>query len=109
MIRSLALLASFAGFVALQPGRALSQVTDTTKKDGKPDLGPMRVIEFETDEGTWTNVDVSPDGRTILFDLLGDLYTLPIEGGQATLLRGGRSWDYMARYSPDGKSIAYIS
>jgi imidazolonepropionase-like amidohydrolase/Tol biopolymer transport system component len=69
----------------------------------------MHRVEFDTDEGTWTNVDVSPDGRTILFDLLGDLYTMPIGGGAATLLIGGRDWDQMARWSPDGRRIAFIS
>ena len=57
----------------------------------------MHRVEFDTDEGTWTNVDVSPDGRTILFDMLGDLYTMPIAGGQATVLLSGRDWDQMPR------------
>lgn len=37
-----------------------------------------RTISFTTNEGTWMNIDVSPDGQQILFDLLGDIYTLPI-------------------------------
>src|SRR5258708_13893691 len=82
---------------------------DTAKKAPKVNLGPLRRIEFDTDEGTWTNVDVSPVGRTVLFDLLGDLYTIPIGGGDAKLLLGGRDWDQMPRYSPDGKQIAFIS
>lgn len=55
------------------------------------------------------NVDVSPDGREIAFDLLGDIYTVPIEGGEAKLLIGGRSWDTAPRYSPDGTRIAFVS
>ena len=55
-------------------------------------LEPTRVIEFTTDEGTWMSADVSPDGSSVVFDLLGDLYVLPIEGGDANLLaRGTRS------------------
>ena len=32
-----------------------------------------RMISFSTDEGTYMNIDVSPDGKTLAFDLLGDL------------------------------------
>jgi Tol biopolymer transport system component len=71
--------------------------------------GMTQTIEFDTDEGTLMNVALSPDGRTILFDLLGDLYTIPISGGTATLLIGGRSFEANARYSPDGKHIAFVS
>jgi Tol biopolymer transport system component/imidazolonepropionase-like amidohydrolase len=83
--------------------------TDSARDRGKPDLGPMRTIEFDIEEGTWTSLDVSPDGRTIVFDLLGDLYTLPIDGGEAKLLLGGRDWDHMPRFSPDGSRIAFVS
>src|SRR5688500_11129553 len=48
-----------------------------------------RTLRFTTDEGTWMSLDVSPDGRTIVFDLLGDLYTLPIAGGSATRITNG--------------------
>ena len=68
-----------------------------------------RTIEFDTDEGTWMSVDVSPDGRTLLVDLLGDLYTLPAAGGELKPLTDGMAWDYQARYSPDGRFIAFIS
>lgn len=87
-----------------------AQNADTAKSvKAKPDLGPMHKIEFVTDEGTWMSVDVSPDGRTIAFDLLGDIYTVPITGGEATLLLGGRTWDQQPRFSRDGKHIAFIS
>ncbi len=70
---------------------------------------PSRTVEFDTDEATWMSVDVSPDGRTLLVDMLGDLYTLPIGGGALKPLTTGMEWDYQARYSPDGKQIVFIS
>ncbi|MBK9163649.1 MAG: hypothetical protein IPM21_07010 [Acidobacteria bacterium] len=47
-------------------------------------MKPARTVKFTTNEGTWMSLDVSPDGRTIVFDMLGDIYTMPIEGGTAT-------------------------
>lgn len=68
-----------------------------------------RTVEFDTDEATWMSVDISPDGKTLLVDMLGDLYTLPVSGGELKPLAAGMQWDYQARYSPDGKHIAFIS
>ena len=72
-------------------------------------LPTAQTIDFETDEVTWMSVDVSPDGRTIVFDLLGDLYTLPIDGGAATRIVGGMSFESQPTWSPDGASIAFLS
>ncbi len=78
------------------------------KKPGLP-LKPERKIEFTTDEGTWLSVDVSPDGGTVLFDLVGDLYTIPIGGGEAKRITSGMAFDSQPKYSPDGKTIAFLS
>jgi imidazolonepropionase-like amidohydrolase/Tol biopolymer transport system component len=64
---------------------------------------------FNVSEGTWMNLDVSPDGQTIAFDLLGDIYTLPINGGKATAIRTGLAWEVQPRFSPDGKLILFTS
>ena len=71
--------------------------------------GPTRTLEFSATEGTWVSVDVAPDGRTLVFDLLGHLYEMPIAGGDATPLTRGRSYNHLPRYSPDGKSILFTS
>ncbi len=64
---------------------------------------------FTTDEGTWMNLDVSPDGKTIVFDLLGDIYTLPISGGTAKAIRTGIPFEIQPRFSPDGTKISFTS
>lgn len=65
--------------------------------------------QFDTDEGTWMNLDVSPDGKTIVFDLLGDIYSIPISGGKATALRTGIPFEVQPRFSPDGAKISFTS
>ncbi|MDT0621936.1 amidohydrolase family protein [Croceitalea vernalis] len=62
-----------------------------------------------TDEGTWMNIDVSPDGKTIVFDLLGDIYSMPISGGKATAIRSGIPFEIQPKFSPDGKYISFTS
>ncbi len=64
---------------------------------------------FSTDEGTWMNLDVSPDGKSIVFDLLGDVYVLPIEGGKAKVLRAGIPFEVQPKFSPDGTKISFTS
>src|SRR5437667_5858883 len=67
--------------------------------------GPGVPFETTVDEGTSISLDVSPDGKTIVFDLLGDLYLLPFAGGTATRITSGPAWDCQPRYAPDGKHI----
>ena len=109
----LALSLSVAG-LAQEPDQEKDQAKAEEKKDKKKKkkdlpLEPTRKIEFTTDEATWLSLDLSPDGQTIIFELLGDLYTLPIEGGQATRITSGMAFDSQPRYSPDGQWIAFIS
>ena len=72
-------------------------------------LEAARKAEFTATKGTWISLDVSPDGQTIVFDLLGDLYTLPIAGGKATRITSGMAYDAQPRFSPDGKKIVFVS
>jgi imidazolonepropionase-like amidohydrolase/Tol biopolymer transport system component len=77
-------------------------------KEGLP-LKPERNLKFEATEGSWMSLDVSPDGKTIIFDLLGDIYTLPTTGGNATRITSGMPMDMQPRFSPNGKTIVYVS
>ena len=71
--------------------------------------GEKRDVAIDTHSGTWMSVDVSPDGKRVTFDMLGDIYDLQIEGGEARALASGMAWDMQPRYSPDGKLIAFTS
>ncbi len=70
---------------------------------------PTRTVQFVTDEGTWLHLDVHPDGRQIVFSLLGDLYLLTIAGGEARRISSGPAYDVQPRFSPDGRWIAFAS
>ena len=91
--------------------RAQEKQDEPADKKEKKDL-PLegdRTIAFDTSEGSWISLDVAPDGRSILFELIGDLYTVPIAGGQATRVTSGMMFDSQPRYSPDGSKIVFLS
>src|SRR5213593_1756876 len=92
-----------------RPGPAAAADTTKPKKNDELPLTPTRAVDFTTDEATWLSLDVSPDGQTIVFELLGDLYTLPFAGGEAKRISSGPAFDSQPRYSPDGKTIVFLS
>jgi Tol biopolymer transport system component len=94
--------------VARSKEGAPKPAASTAVKSALP-LVPERKVEFSTDEGTWLSLDVSPDGKTIIFELLGHLYAVSIAGGGAKAITSGVSFNSQPRFSPDGKRIAFIS
>ena len=72
-------------------------------------LQPTRTFDRIVSEGTWMQPDVSPDGRTILFDLLGDIYAVDSTGGAARPVLTGMAFETHPVFAPDGKHFAFVS
>lgn len=106
-----------AALVAVLASPAYAQATsepeakkaEAPKWDVNAPPGPTRDVPIDVTSGTWMSLDVSPDGKEVIFDLLGDLYVMPIGGGEARALTSGMAWDMQPRYSPNGRWIAFTS
>ncbi|MDH7637726.1 amidohydrolase family protein [Sphingomonas oryzagri] len=108
-----------AGILALLlAGSAMATVpTNGIGSDGRTQqapgqslpMQPARTIRIHAHSGTWMSLDISRDGRRLLFDMLGDLYTMPLSGGPARQLTQGLGFDTQPTFSPDGRSILFVS
>jgi len=103
----LTLAASLGLAAALGSGSALAENNEEWNVNNPP--GPSETVPLDVTEGTWLNLDVSPDGETIVFDMLGDIYRMPRSGGDAEPLTSGMAWNMQPRFSPDGDWIAFTS
>ena len=106
------LAAVAAAAIIAHPCPALAQETDDDTPDPRQEglpLAASRTISTSFTEGSWMSIDVSPDGQTLVFDFLGDLYTMPITGGTATPLTQGMAFDGQPRFSPDGTRVVFTS
>lgn len=103
------LMTLFALLLALETHGGSGDSDDSENWDVSNPPGPWRDITIETDTTTWSFVDVSPDGKSVVFDMLGDLYSVPVLGGTVTALTAGIEWNFQPSFSPDGKSIAFVS
>jgi len=100
-------------FSLVLPFLVVAQEKKDEKKDSKKkkDL-PLEVgrrIPIKTNEGTWMSLDISPDGKIIAFDFLGDIYTMPITGGKPTQFTEGMAFDSHPKFSPDGTKLLFIT
>lgn len=81
----------------------------TAAEDDLPLEGFTDQLSFAVSEGSWVSVSLTPDDSHLLFDLLGDLYKLPLGGGQTERITSGMGFDSQPVVSPDGSLIAFIS
>ncbi len=104
-------VAAFLALATLATASAAQESNDSTKKDPSVDL-PLEMsdtLRLTLSEGTWMSVDVTPDGRHVVFELLGDIWWVPMAGGTAEPILQGTGYDSQPRVSPNGEWIAFIS
>ncbi|WP_105102569.1 amidohydrolase family protein [Microbulbifer pacificus] len=109
--RTLARLFGSAGVALTLPLAAIAE--EAKKEADKWDVNKppyeFKSIPLDTRETTWSNLDISPDGKSLIFDMLGDIYEMPIAGGEAKAITSELAWNTQPRFSPDGKSVVFVS
>jgi Tol biopolymer transport system component/imidazolonepropionase-like amidohydrolase len=105
-IQILSILTLFIAFSLFGQEKKKAKPWDVSNPEGNWNF---KELKLSTNEGTWMNLDVSPDGKHLVFDLLGDIYKMDINGGDATILREGLAFEVQPRFSPDGEYISFTS
>tara|TARA_R110002049_G_scaffold85844_6_gene218276 strand:+ start:8104 stop:8571 length:468 start_codon:yes stop_codon:yes gene_type:complete len=100
------ILITFFSILNFQAQDKKEETWDVSNPEGEWDF---KELKLSTNEGTWMNLDVGPDGTKIAFDLLGDIYIMPIEGGKAKILREGLAFELQSHFSPDGSKLSFTS
>ena len=109
LILSIFLIFSLNLIYGQEETKIADQDSSSTKKKKDLPLETERTFHLKTAEGSWLSIDVSPDGKSLFFDILGDLYKIPATGGKAERITEGIAFDSHPKISPDGKSVLFIS
>lgn len=102
-------LAVTSALMALPATAAMNPKVEAPEWHVEQPQGEFNSVDISVNSGTWMNVDLSPDGETMLFDLLGDIYRMPASGGKAEKLTSDIAWQMQPVFSPDGSQIAFTS
>lgn len=87
----------------------LASAIPVEARQGVPTPIANRTLAFDAREGTWMAPSLSPDGQTILFDLLGDIYAVAATGGDAWPVLRGSAFEMQPVWSPDGTRFVFVS
>lgn len=65
---------------------------------------------FAVESPLWLrHTSISPDGSTVAFTYMGDIFTVPVNGGRATQITSNKGYDSNPIWTPDGCRIAFSS